>query len=151
MSDVDIAHRTFRTLSRLNAVLYLQKFISHAGFDLRLLVLDGKILGGMKRICDDDFRVNISRNGRAEIYQPTDVECQLALQAATETDTCFAGVDLLYDNEGNCYVLEVNAVPGWRAFASVTGIDVATKLVELIEQKVNKTAGSSPFDTTNYT
>ena len=136
VSDVDIAHRTFRTLTRLNAVLYLQKFIPHDGFDLRLLILDGEIIGGMKRICEEDFRVNISRNGRAEAYQPTAAECQLALQAAKKTDTCFAGVDLLYDRDGNCYVIEVNAVPGWRAFARVTNIDVADKLVALIEQKV---------------
>ncbi|VAX40482.1 Possible glutaminyl transferase clustered with tetrahydromethanopterin biosynthesis genes [hydrothermal vent metagenome] len=136
VSDVDIAHRTFRTLSRLNAVIYLQEFILHAGFDLRLLVLDGTIVGGMKRICEDDFRVNISRNGHAEIYTPTNAECQLALQAAKKTDTCFAGVDLLYDDKKNCYVIEVNAVPGWRAFARVTGIDVADKFVELIEQKI---------------
>jgi glutathione synthase/RimK-type ligase-like ATP-grasp enzyme len=37
--------------------------------------------------------------------------------------------------DGGWYVLEVNAVPGWRALAPVTGVDVATETVRfLVEQ-----------------
>ncbi len=43
--------------------------------------------------------------------------------------TDIAGVDLLYDRQGRCYVIEVNAVPGWQAFAKTTGIDVAARLL----------------------
>jgi ribosomal protein S6--L-glutamate ligase len=41
-----------------------------------------------------------------------------------------AGVDLIPDLEtGRLVVLEVNAVPGWRALSRVTGIDVAAAIL----------------------
>ncbi len=138
VSDPDLALRTFRTLSRLQAVLYLQRFIPHPGFDVRVLVLDGEVVGGMKRhAADGDFRTNVSRHAQAEQHSPTATECDFALRAAAATGAWFAGVDLLYDLEGRCYVIEVNAVPGWKAFGRVNAMDVATALLERIRRQVN--------------
>ncbi|MFN0196046.1 MAG: RimK family alpha-L-glutamate ligase [Planctomycetaceae bacterium] len=134
VSDPDLALRTFRTLSRLQAVLYIQQFIPHAGYDLRVMVLDGEILGGMRRYGDGDFRTNVSRQGRAEPVELSPDERQLALTAAKVTGARFAGVDLLYGPNGECYVIEVNAVPGWRAFSRVTGMDVAGMVMERLEK-----------------
>ena len=133
VSDPDLALRTFRTLERIQAVLYLQTFVEHEGADIRVLVLDGRVVGAMRRRSADDFRTNVSRNGHAEAYQQTPSEEQLALRAADVVGTRIAGVDLLYGRDGSCYVLEVNAVPGWQAFAAVTGIDVADLLIESLE------------------
>jgi ribosomal protein S6--L-glutamate ligase len=44
-------------------------------------------------------------------------------------------VDLLYDRAGTCYVIEVNAVPGWRAFSRVTGIDVAARVLDALRRE----------------
>ncbi len=129
VSDPDLAHRTFRTLMRLSAVLYLQRFIDHEGFDVRVLVLEGQPLGAIRRRSPNDFRTNVSRNAVAEPHEATAREIDFALQAASVTGAFIAGIDLLYDRAGNCYVIEVNAVPGWQAFAKVTGIDVAEKLL----------------------
>ncbi len=130
VTDLDLAHRTFRTLMRLHAVLYLQRFVDHGGFDVRILVLDGRVLGGMRRCSPDDFRTNVSRAAIAEPHQPTGAEIDLALRAAATTNAFIAGVDLLYDRAGHCYVIEVNAVPGWQAFGRVNGIDVAASLLD---------------------
>ncbi len=132
VSDPDLALRTFRTLERLDAVLYLQRFVDHRGFDIRVLVLDGKILGGMRRVSDDDFRTNVSRDGRGEPHVVTDIEADWALRAAAATGARFAGIDILYDREGNGFVIEVNAVPGWQAFQKVTGMDVARVVIEAV-------------------
>lgn len=132
VSDPDLALRTFRTLERLDAVLYLQRFVEHRGFDIRVLVLDGKILGGMRRVSNGDFRTNVSRDGRGEPHVVTDTEADWALRAATATGARFAGIDILYDRDGRGFVIEVNAVPGWRAFQNVTGIDVARIVIEAV-------------------
>ena len=134
VTDPDLAHRTFRTLMRLDAVLYLQKFIDHGGFDVRILVLDKRVVGGMRRRSVNDFRTNVARNAIAEPHQPTSREIELALRAAVTTGAFIAGVDLLYDADGQCYVIEVNAVPGWQAFGRVTGIDVASELINRIDK-----------------
>jgi ribosomal protein S6--L-glutamate ligase len=133
VGDPDLALRTFRTLERLGAVLYLQRFVEHEGFDVRVLVLDGRVIGGMRRHSEHDFRTNVARKARAEPHDVTDVEAEWALRASSAVGTRFAGVDLLYDRSGRCYVIEVNAVPGWRAFSKVTGCDVAGLVIERLE------------------
>jgi ribosomal protein S6--L-glutamate ligase len=134
VSDPDMALRVFRTLERIDAVLYLQKYIDHEGFDIRVMILDGKILGGMRRVSELDFRTNVARDARAETYAPSHAEAELALAASKAVGTRFAGVDLLYGRDGGCYVIEVNAVPGWRAFQKVTGCDVAACVIESLER-----------------
>ncbi|MDB5348739.1 MAG: rimK [Schlesneria sp.] len=133
VSDPDLAHRTFRTLMRLNAVLYLQRYIDHEGFDVRVLVLHDRVVGGMRRRSPHDFRTNVSRSAIAELHEVTSIETDYALRAANVTGADIAGVDLLYDRQGRCYVIEVNAVPGWQAFAKTTGIDVAARLIEELQ------------------
>ena len=133
VSDPDLALRAFRSLERIGAVLYLQRYVQHEGFDIRAMILDGKLLGGMRRISEKDFRTNISRDARAELYTLSDKESELALAASATIGTRFAGVDLLYGRDGQCYVLEVNAVPGWRAFQKATGCDVAARVIESLE------------------
>jgi ribosomal protein S6--L-glutamate ligase len=132
VDDADLAVRAFRTLERLDAVIYLQEFIHHPGYDTRILWLDGRPLGAIRRH-SDDFRTNISRQARAERHQPTDLELKLAAAAVDATGPRIAGIDLLTDHDGRTYVIEVNAVPGWQGFRRATGIDVAKALVEAIE------------------
>lgn len=134
VSDPDLALRTFRTLERIQAVLYLQRFIAHEGCDVRVMVLDGRVLGGMKRRSGGDFRTNVARQAQAEPHTPTDRESDWALRAAEAIGTRLAGIDILYDRQGSGYVIEVNGVPGWRAFGRVTGIDVAARVIESLER-----------------
>ncbi|HXY37880.1 MAG TPA: RimK family alpha-L-glutamate ligase [Planctomycetaceae bacterium] len=133
VSDPEIALRTFRTLERIGAVLYLQRFIENEGFDVRALVLDGRVLGAMRRRANGDFRANVSCRGTAEPHAATQREAGAAQAAAAATGTRLAGVDLLYGRDGTCYVIEVNAVPGWQAFGRVTGIDVAAEVISRLE------------------
>ena len=135
VSDPDLGLRVFRAIERTGGLLYLQRFVEHEGFDVRALILDGQILGGMKRRSTSDFRTNVSRDAVPEPYDLTDREQDFALRAAAATGARFAGVDLLYDCSGELYVIEVNAVPGWRAFQRVTGIDVADRVLTALENR----------------
>jgi tetrahydromethanopterin:alpha-L-glutamate ligase len=131
VSDRELAWRTVHTLERLGAVLYLQRTIRHPGHDLRVFVLRGQVLGAMRRFAPaGEWRTNVSLGGRAE---PCDLDFEarhLALAAATAIGAEIAGVDLVEDlDRGRLTVLEVNAVPGWRALSKVTGIDVAAAVL----------------------
>jgi RimK family alpha-L-glutamate ligase len=132
VSDIEIAWRTFRTLERLQAILYVQQFIRHPGWDLRVFVLGNRVLTAMRRHAKNDWRTNVAQGGRAEAIALGSEEERLALAAAQAVGTPIAGIDLLPRPEGGYYVLEVNAVPGWRALAPVTGIDVAREIVRFI-------------------
>jgi ribosomal protein S6--L-glutamate ligase len=138
VSDPDLALRVFRAIERTGGLLYLQRFVEHEGFDVRVLLLDGQVLGGMKRRSTSDFRTNVSRDAVAERHEVSERERDFALRAAEATGATFAGVDLLYDRSGELHVIEVNAVPGWRAFQKVTRIDVAGRVIDLLAARVRR-------------
>ena len=128
VSDEDLGWRTFRTLERQQAVLYLQKFIPNAGWDLRVFLLGKQILAGMRRHAESGWKTNVSLGGRAEAVVIGETEAELAVRAAETVGIDVGGVDLIQDQEGRWYVLEVNAVPGWRGLAKVCQVDVAKEL-----------------------
>lgn len=127
VSDEAIALRTFKALEQIGAVLYLQRFVEHEGFDLRLLVIGKEVLG-MERRHPHDWRTNISRGAVAAPLEVTDELAELARRACRAVGATVAGVDFLPGKDGRLYAIEVNAVPGWRALAKVANEDVA-KLV----------------------
>ncbi len=131
ISDKELAWRTFHTLERLSTVLYLQRVVRHPGHDLRVFVLRGAVLGVMRRHAPaGEWRTNVSLGGRAELCGLEPEAERLALAAARAVGAEMAGVDLIADlDQGRLVVLEVNAVPGWRALARVTGIDVAAAIL----------------------
>jgi ribosomal protein S6--L-glutamate ligase len=132
VSDPDLAWRTFRTLERLQSVLYLQRVIAHPGWDLRVFVLGGRVLTAMRRRARGGWRTNVAQGGRGEPVVVGPAEERLALAAAAAVGVPVAGVDLLPGPAGEWYVLEVNAVPGWRALAPVTGVDVAREILRFL-------------------
>lgn len=129
ISDRELAWRTFRVLEHTGQLIYQQQFIPHPGYDFRVLVVGGHILAAMRRLAANDWRTNIAQGGvplRAELSSR---ESELALAAAAAVGCPVAGVDLLPGPGGELHVIEVNAVPGWRALASTCGIDVAEAIV----------------------
>ena len=130
VTEFEVARRVFHALERIGSVLYLQRFIPNEGYDLRAFVLGNRVLGAIRRHAPDgDWRTNVAVGGRAEAVR-LDAEAEaLALRAARAVGARMAGVDLLPDREGKLVVLEVNAVPGWRALAACTGVDVASEIL----------------------
>jgi RimK family alpha-L-glutamate ligase len=124
IADPDLAWRTFRTLERLQSVLYLQRYVEHPGWDLRAFVLGGRVVAAMRRTANGGWRTNVAQGGRAEKTTLTAEQERLALRAAQTLGVIAAGIDLLPGPNGDWFVLEVNAVPGWRALAPVTGTDI---------------------------
>jgi ribosomal protein S6--L-glutamate ligase len=127
-----MAWRTFRSLERLQCVLYLQKFVRHPGWDLRVFLIGPEVVGGMRRRSKGDWRTNVAQGGKAECVEISPDHAALALRAARAVHAPIAGVDLLPGPDGEWYVIEVNAVPGWRALAPVTGIDIASAIVRFL-------------------
>jgi RimK family alpha-L-glutamate ligase len=130
--DPEMAWRVFRTLERTQNVLYLQQFIHHPGWDLRVFVLGGRVLTAMRRHGNGDWRTNVAQGGRGEVVRLDASEERLAPRAAAALGAAVAGVDLLLGPDGEWYVLEVNAVPGWRTLAAVTGMDVAAAVLAFL-------------------
>lgn len=131
LNDPDAAYRAAKMLEQQQAVIYWQQFIDHPGFDLRVLVVGDETFG-MRRENPDDWRTNASRGARCEPLEVTAELADLARRAARAVGAEIAGVDLLPDREGRLHVLEVNAVPGWRALAHTLQVDVARKVIDYL-------------------
>jgi len=138
ISDADLAWRTFRTLERTQCVLYVQKFIAHPGWDLRAFVISDRIVAAMRRRARGGWRTNVAQGGAAEPVRLDEEQTELALRAARAVGCPVAGVDLLPGPSGEWYVLEVNAVPGWRALAPTTGVDVAAEMLRFLADEYRR-------------
>ena len=131
ISDRELAWRTLHALERMGAILYLQRAIRHPGYDYRVFVLRGEVLGVMRRhAIKGEWRTNVSLGGGAEPCRLEPEAERIALAAARAIGAEMAGVDLLPDlDRGQLVVLEVNAVPGWRALARVAAVDIAAAVL----------------------
>lgn len=115
----------------------VQEFIEESkGADIRAFVVDGQIVAAMKRkALPGEFRSNLHRGGNAIHIKLTDKEIETALKATEILGLDVAGVDMLQSDRGPL-VLEVNPSPGLEGITKTTGVDVAGKIIELVERKI---------------
>lgn len=137
VNDPDMAWRVFSTLDQLRHVAYLQKFLPHFGYDLRLLAIGRKVIA-VRREAHGDWRTNISRGATAVAIEATDMQIQLAHRIMDRMQATVLGIDLLPAEDGSEYLLEVNAVPGWRGTAEATGVDVASEIVRETVRRIEQ-------------
>jgi RimK family alpha-L-glutamate ligase len=134
VSERELAWRTFRVLEQTGQLIYQQRFIHHPGHDLRVFVMGGKIRAAMRRRSKNDWRTNVAQGGTTERAELTRQEAELAVRAAEVVGCSIAGVDILPGPRDELYVIEVNAVPGWKALAATCGVDVAAEIVRFVKR-----------------
>ncbi|NCP46466.1 MAG: 30S ribosomal protein S6--L-glutamate ligase, partial [Flavobacteriales bacterium] len=116
------AESVLEAFNGLRARVIVQEFIKEAGgADIRAFVVDGVVVGAMKRQGKEgEFRSNLHRGGSASLYELTDEEENTALKAAKVLGLGVAGVDLLQSNKGPL-IMEVNSSPGLEGIEGATG------------------------------
>lgn len=129
VTDEDMAWRVFRVIETIRGVYYLQRFIPHAGRDIRAFVIGSRVFGAIERSAPG-WRTNFSRGGSVQPLTLPKEWAELAINAAQAMGAEYAGVDLLPAADGAVYVLEVNGIPGWEGLHQATGLDVAGAVVE---------------------
>jgi RimK family alpha-L-glutamate ligase len=147
LNDPDLAWRAFKLLTSHQSVVYVQEFIPHAGFDVRVFVL-GTRIWAMRRTSTDDWRTNVSRGAVVEAIDLDDELVALARRAAACVGATIAGVDLLRRERGDWTVLEVNAVPGWKGLAKAHGRDIARLVLDFARDCVNERRAALPTRST---
>lgn len=126
--------------------LLVQEFIEEAGgADIRVLVVNGEVVGAMKRQgAEGDFRSNLHQGGSATAHKLTRKEKSTALAAAKAMGLGVCGVDMIPSERGPL-VMEVNSSPGLEGIEKSTNIDIAGKIMDYIEQSVTpKSEESTP-------
>jgi len=109
----------------------IQAYVKYSkGTDIRVFVVNGKVIGSMMRSAKKgEFRSNIELGGVGRPVEVTEEEASLALRSVQALDLDFAGVDLMRSKTGPV-ILEVNSNPGFKSLEASTGVDVARAIVE---------------------
>jgi ribosomal protein S6--L-glutamate ligase len=124
---------------------FVEKFIQYDNTDFRVDIVDGQFVGCYGRKAGgDDWRTNITSGGSVFMREANDEIVDIATKAAKACGADIAGVDIIYDQEREEYiVLEVNGIP---AFATPEqekmGLNFNDKkidlIVDLIDRKTQK-------------
>jgi ribosomal protein S6--L-glutamate ligase len=125
-----------------NVNILVQEFIKEAnGSDIRAFVIGNRVVAAMERQgADGDFRSNLHRGGSASAIKITPEERSTAVRAARALGLNVAGVDMLRSNHGPV-IMEVNSSPGLEGIEKATNKDIATKIIQFIED--NAVAGKT--------
>ena len=131
------AESVIEAFNGLKSRVIVQEYIKEAGgADIRAFVVDGVVVGAMKRQAKNgEFRSNLHRGGTAEVIQLSDEEENAALRAARAMGLGICGVDLLQSNQGPL-ILEVNSSPGLEGIEKATGKDIAKSIIRYVERNV---------------
>jgi len=129
------AESILEAFNGLQARVIVQEFIKEAkGADIRAFVVDGVVVGAMKRQAKEgEFRSNLHRGGSANIIELTDEEENAAIRAAKSLGLGIAGVDMLQSARGPL-ILEVNSSPGLEGIENATGKDIAGQIIKYLER-----------------
>lgn len=102
-----------QSMDKMEANLIIQEYIDHGDFDVRTIVLDGKIVAATKRSkAKKDFRTNRHRGGDTEPYKLSPEEKKIIIHAAKNSGCYLVGVDHVITDKGDILVLECNGSPG---------------------------------------
>ena len=119
-------------------VAVAQQYIANDGWDARILVVGTEAFAMRRIAADGEWRTNIARGGKAELFTPPSEWIQLAHAATQAVGAHIAGVDILPGRDGSIWVLEVNAVPGWKALQTVTSKNISAAILSTIRDHCNK-------------
>lgn len=133
------AESIIQAFHSMKARVIVQEFIKEArGEDIRAFVVDGKVVGAMKRKGEEgEFRSNLHRGGSGKLIELSEAERQTALVAAEAMGVSVAGVDLLQSERGPL-ALEVNSSPGLQGIEAATQKDIAGEIIAFVERKIKE-------------
>lgn len=114
----------------------IQEFLKEgSGWDIRVIVADGEVIGVVKRSSEKDFRANAARGGKLEPFDLSEEDKKLAISAVKAVGGFFAGVDLIRKKDG-FVVCEVNSNMLFAGAQSALGISISDIIAEKIKRVV---------------
>lgn len=123
---------------------YGEHFIHYDNTDYRVDIVDGKFISCYGRKAHgSDWRTNITSGGSVFLREPNDEIVALAQKAAAVTGLEIAGVDLIYDQEKERYiVLEVNGIPAFaRPEQEAEGLNFNDRKIDAIVDMIDRKTG----------
>lgn len=124
--------QTLPPAEAVNGVWYLQRFIGRpdaSATDWRVFVIAGRAVAAMRRTAPG-WLANVAQGGACEAVLADGQLRRLAERAVACLQMDYAGVDLIRDEDGRWWLIEVNSVPAWKGLQGVCQIDIAGCLAD---------------------
>ena len=119
------------------AAIAQQYIASSFARDIRAYVVGDKVAAAMLRHNESgDFRANVAQGGKADAYALSEAQAALAVKTAQILGCTFAGVDLLFGENGEMTVCEVNSNAHFAGISAATGVNIADKIIEAVAQRI---------------
>ena len=134
-SEIEFAHY-LRIIE--NNDLLLQPLASSPGKDVRVFIVGQNIVGAVMRYNDNDFKANYTLGGQAKEYILNEDEKQIVEEIVSLFSFGMAGIDFLFDQEGNLLFNEIEDVVGCRTLCKVTDINIVKLYLEYICGQLDK-------------
>lgn len=120
-------------LNKNNINFIIQENIkSSFGRDIRVNIIGNKVIGAMLRESEVDFRANISQGGKGRLIELTKAQEEIALKAHKVLGLDFSGVDLLFGENDEPLLCEVNSNLNFLSFEEIWGKSFGKKILEYI-------------------
>lgn len=117
--------------------LLFQKYIGTSrGKSVRVLVIDKKVVGGFERYNTVDFRSNFGETATSKKLEDNSKFFVFAENLAQKLNILYAGIDLLYDENNEPILCEINSNAFFEEFEKVTNIDVAKLYVDMVLKEI---------------
>lgn len=111
----------------------VQELVQPQGYDLRVVVAGGRVVGAVKRVAAlGEWRTNVSLGASREHVTPPREACELALAGAAAASVDLVGVDLLPTPDGGWTILELNSAVDFTSDYSLQGDVFEQALQELL-------------------
>ena len=119
------------------AAIAQQYIASSFARDIRAYIVGDKVAAAMLRHNESgDFRANVAQGGKADAYMLSEAQAALAVKTAQILGCTFAGIDLLFGENGEMTVCEVNSNAHFAGISAATGVNIADKIMEAVAQRI---------------
>lgn len=119
------------------AAIAQQYIASSFARDIRAYIVGDKVAAAMLRHNESgDFRANVAQGGKADAYALNETQAALAVKTAQLLGCTFAGVDLLFGENGEMTVCEVNSNAHFAGISAAAGVNIADKIIEAVAQRI---------------
>ncbi len=116
-----------------------QRFVeSSSGKDIRVTVIGGKVVSAIVRKSETDFRSNLELGGTASKITPDRKLICLCEKVAKLLKLDYCGIDVLFGQNGNYLICEVNSNAIFKGSESASGVNIAGLYAKHIFTKVYK-------------
>ncbi len=123
------------------AKIYQEYISSSYGTDIRVIVVDKKVVCAFKRTSKDDFRSNAALGGSGERVELSKEYEETAIKVAKILNLDYMGADILIGKNNEPILCEVNSNAFFHLAEEVTGVNVARAYAEHIVKTIKTQKG----------